>query len=213
MHINERIKDVWEKQEKALGHRLNIEFRREVEELMPGYNKEVYLEDLNAMIPSYVKLAMALKLPDSGKKDSAPTTSKGKNQKYFERRVYIADFILSRIYTPSELFIPLYENTPMPKRHIEWEGIITEWNETNPSDQMKWPALKSAFYKAIKEDVVLQEILAREFRDTESFLESLKQFREAYSLIKLKLAELAKNIKDTDSLIMHMIRIGSGELK
>ena len=179
MDIEKRIRDIWHKHEIEVGQRIRPEFREAVKELIGSdYYDEDHMRDLDGLISEYIKLAMAWGGLSSSK-GSAVDSSKRRYHKCFERRVYLAEFVLGAIYTPHELFIPLLENASLSKRRVDWKKMVIEWNESNPSDQMSLSVLKVEFYRAIKEDAVMREILAREWRETESYLQLVEQARDS----------------------------------
>lgn len=118
----------------------------------------------------------------------------GKNNKWFERRVYIASFVLFRVHTPESLFIPLFKGTPIPKFRIDWKAMFKEWNQEHPSDQMtSIPIFSAEFYRILREKEVLAEILKREIVEENEFLQLQEAARKAIrenSFLSLLLAKI-----------------------
>lgn len=112
----------------------------------------------------------------------------GNTGKWFERRVYLVDFVLSRIYTLQELFIPLMNDTPIPKKPFKWRELIIEWNEVNPSDKLRNAnSLKAAFTRHMKDKPVMVEILRREIAEETELYQGLVSAVEAYEKLVAQL--------------------------
>ena len=205
MDINEQMQRIWRKMEQEIGRSIPEDARAEIVEGVGGdaedeENLEIVGCALRHISQGFQDL---LSRPPIARPAGAPV----RRAKPFNRRVYMAYFVISRVYTGPEFFLPLYKGQPIPKRSVPWRELFEEWNELHPSDPMSSvPVFKASFYRAKRDDEVLQEILRREILETQEFQTVALKGVDAYNRLIAEFSQMAARLnanmqKQTQGLI------------
>lgn len=174
MDLEKAIRPIWRMMERDLGlTAIPDEARDTLIELAGG--EPAIADDIECLkegLTNMWKGHQVLKRLENSNPLTERSAKVKRGGKHFQRRVYIASFVLFAIYTPPELFIPLIRNEPLPKERINWKRIFNEWNQAHPSDQMTSVSVFTAeFYRILRDKEVLAEILRKEIVETEEFLQ------------------------------------------
>jgi hypothetical protein len=192
MTKEDEIERAWDKVASEFGvGALDEKIRKELEESLPPLIRSDtafvsdYLQDLYARLEW---VTMANKIRRTTGKVSIEESKPQKKGKRFERRVYIASFVLFRIHTPESLFIPLFTGKPIPKFRIDWKAMFNEWNQEHPSDTMSSPTVfRTTFYRILRESEVLQEILKRELAEEKILKQVVYSADKALKVLEVQL--------------------------
>lgn len=203
MNTRDKIKKAWDRLEATVG-KIDDKTRQEFEEIFgipPTISDSVFVQEFIDEINKSRKLIEIAHRLRRMKTDEGHAIASRKigakaakiATQRFQRRVGIAEFVLFSIYTFKELYIPLANNELPPKKRINWKETITEWNQTHPSDPMtNTHVFRTTFYRILREDEVLKEILRREFAEErkvvklwQSARSSIEQFEQSEEFQKL----------------------------
>lgn len=208
MDIEKAIKKSWDNLEAKIGQPLEGEDRKKITELAGGEPVlpefvECYVLGLDNLLKAHdIFKRVERRGPEEDSIMTKGTIGVKAAQiatQRFQRRVAIAEFVLFSIYTSFELFIPLAKNEPLPKKRINWREMITEWNQDYPSDTMtSTTVFRITFYKILREEKILQEILRRYLAETEKFQQVLRSATEQLQQLEQseRFQELPLSVKE-----------------
>jgi len=191
MNVEKAIKKAWDKVVAQVGPP-DDSARRKITELAGGepvLGDSEYVESFVLAIDNLLQAHNIFKRIEKGGTDKDSTMAGRKTgikaaqiaAQRFQRRVDIAEFVLFSLYTPSELFIPLANNKPLPPKRIDWKTMLAEWNGIHPLDIMTGPGVFRATYgRILREGKVLQEVLERELAEEKTFQQLVCSAVKAY---------------------------------
>ncbi len=169
-----RKKAVWEELEKEYDFPVAEKIRNylEVEEVGAPRDyidgdpegEDVYLESLKSVVRRYFTFLELFELkvkPSNGE----PPRRKEIRRKWFERRLYLVNFVLDKGLNPKT-------------RRIDWKRITTEWNTANPSDTISLPTLKNEYYHALKDEPLMAQFFILGLIDSIKFYSQDLQDRQ-----------------------------------
>jgi len=162
MGLEDKRKFFWSRMEKQYGVPFSKPFRSKFDnddeyELFKHYDEdegrdEMYFESVELEVEDFVDTVnlFAGHEINSSSIESTPCVKGKRGKRYnkcFDRRSYLVRFVIG-------------EKGGVNQR-AKWKQIASNWNKANPSDQQTPLVLKAEYYRAVKEDPRLSQVLTK----------------------------------------------------
>jgi hypothetical protein len=160
LEFNKQKKAIWANYEKELGRPIPREIRKIVESDITLTDHDEFLADLDADISGRLELIRY----HLDKLDNASVAAvKPKNKKTyprpFEKRLHLVNFIATISLDNLE------RRSFTPHTRIKWKEKCQLWNKEHPHDCMTRSTLKRDFFRAIKQEDLVQEFFKRKEKE------------------------------------------------